>query len=115
MDAVISMLFVIFAPISALTALAVAPRGRRLSDIAALILPPIAFFVIGCFRTELRLGLGLILWPIVIVLGLMYVVAIKIVCAHLQPKNSHAYSVALFILSFGAAIVLAITVPPWYE
>lgn len=107
----------ICAPLSAIGAITVSGmRGRfQIVDIGTLLLPPLAFFVIGSLRSELHMGWAMLFWPIIVAVVSMYAVALKIFAIDPITSSARPISVGLFCVCAVAAALLALFVPPWYD
>jgi hypothetical protein len=105
------------APASALWALRVSlKRGRfQIADIGTLLFPPIVFFLAGRLRPEIHIGWAMFLWPIIIAVVSMYAFALKVFALDSRVSKSALPSVGLFVVCLVVAVLLAFTVPPWYD
>jgi hypothetical protein len=83
-----------------------------------MVLPAIVFLAAAVVvRPDLQIGWAMLLWPVTIVLGCMYAFALKALALVRYPDASVAGKVSASVLigCLVIAIVLALTVPPWYD
>ena len=111
------LIVVVCAPLAALWAVFRALRVRRLfwEDLGTLVTPPILFVAVGLTRADLQVGWAMVLWPIIIAVLAMYAYSVKATAVDSWAPSARRNSVALATVCSGAAILAALTVPPWYE
>ncbi len=91
-----------------------AGRHRRLfiEDFGTVLLIPILFLLIAGYRD---LAMGLIVWPIVLAVILMYAFAAKVSFVDRPSGHAHRNSKWLFYSALFCAVGAAVVLPPWYE
>lgn len=100
-----------------LAAIAANRRGDfRAIDVGTLLFPSVVFFVVALEAKSQQVGLGLVLWPLVVALISAYAFVFKVFVAdralRLTPLQT---SRALFLAMSAGALALAFLAPPWLE
>jgi hypothetical protein len=90
-------------------------KHAYLTDLGTILLPPIAFFLVGRTRSEIQIGFALLIWPILIGAASMYAFGLKAALFDSGAPMAKASSRALFALCIGVAVVLGFLVGPWGE
>jgi hypothetical protein len=83
-------------------------------DLGIVVLPAVAFFVAALFRRDLQIGFAMILWPIIVGTVSMYVFAGKTALARRAADPRLVTRLSALVCTV-IALVLAMSVPPWYE
>ena len=110
-------LVLIGAPALAAIALVGAHRHGRahVTDYATLVVPTIMFAVVGYTREELRTGWALILWPVIVAVFSMYLLAAKVLVIDRGSVSSKRTSLLLLMILTGGSLVFSLLVPQLLE
>ena len=105
------------APIAAFAGVAYGYRRGTAyaSDVAATVLPMLLFVAIGATREDLKTGLAMIVWPVLVGMLSMYLVAAKLLVAQRFFRSSRVASNIFLVALLFSAGSLAIAVPQLLE
>ncbi len=87
----------------------------QIVDLGTLLLPPIAFELVGLWRPEIQIGFATFLLQIIIAVVSMYLYAVKVFAFDPMLPNRTRASFGLFIVCLFGAVALGAMVPAWGE
>lgn len=95
----------------------VAYRHKKLfaSDFGTVLLPFVAFFIVGALRPEFRIGWGLVLGPLITLVLSGYAFGLRVAVIDGWAKNFRVSSRIVFAICITIAILVAATMAPWYD